>query len=279
MSMQLGANPHRISFRIRTLAKVVALAYLALYAALYVTHPFPEFWDNVISNLFLILASSVTAAVATLTWVEYDRGEPPRRIWGWFAAGLWLWAAAELIWGYLNVTRGEVPEGISDLFWISAYVFFAHALFNQYRVLARPTRREFVSRVLIGLLSLLALYLLIYGALIAGTNAPSSLDAAINSFYPAADLLLALTSVWLISSFTGGVFSRPWIGLLAFAFADLMYAWLEISGLYSWSVTNANLWSTVSDVAYLGAYLVLALGLFSHWVFLQYGLRSPTEPH
>ena len=276
--MQLGANPHRISARIRTLAKAVALAYRALYAFLYVTHPFSEFWDVVVSNLFLIFASSVTATVATLTWAEYDRRDPPRRIWGWFAAGLWLWAAAELIWGYLNVTRGEVPEGIADFFWISAYLFFGHSLFNQYRVLARPTRREFLSRVLIAVLSLLALYLLIYGVLITGTNAQSSFDAAINSFYPAADLLLALTALWLISNFTGGVFSRPWIGLLAFAFTDLMYAWLESSGLYSWSVSAANLWSTIFDVAYLGAYLVLALGLFSHWVFLQYGLRSPTEP-
>lgn len=276
--MQLGIDPKVVSVRIRTLAKFGALAYIMLYAYLYIVQPFTELWNVIVSNLFLIVASSLTATIATQTWVHYDRTDTPRRIWGWFATGLWLWAAAELVWGYLNVTRGEVPEGISDVFWISAYFFFGHALFLQYRVLARPTPREFAIRVLIALLSLIALYLLIYGGLVSGTTAQSSFDAAINSFYPAADLLLVFVALWLARNFSGGAFSRPWIGLLAFAIADLMYAWLELSGLYSWSVAQANLWSTVFDVAYLGAYLVLGLGLLSHWVFLRFGLRAPTQP-
>jgi hypothetical protein len=77
----------------------------------------------------------------------------------------------------------------------------------------------------------------------------------------------------------GGAFSRPWLGLLAFAFADFLYAWAEISGVYSWGINQANLLSTITDVAYLGAYLILGLGVLSHWVFLRYGLRSLSDVH
>jgi hypothetical protein len=191
---------------------------------------------------------------------------------------LWSWAFAEVIWGYLNVRLGEVPEGIADVFWIGGYFFFGWALLVQYRVLARPARAELWRRFLIAILFLLALYLLIYGALTASAGAWGNLDAAINSFYPAADLLLLLVALWLARHFAGGAFSHPWLGLLAFAFADLLYAWLELSGLYSWSVNEANALSTISDIAYLGAYFVLALGILSHWVFLKYGLLTPTEP-
>ena len=275
--MRLGWNPNDTAMRMRGVAKVAALLFIAAYTVIYLAEPFSDLWNIVLTNLFLVVAASTTAAVATMIWAHYDRTDTPRPIWGYFAAGLWLWAAAELTWGYLNVTLGEVPEGISDVFWISAYFLFGNALFIQYRILARPTPREFWSRLSIAVLLFLALYLFIYQALITGADAQGGMDAAINSFYPAADLLLALIALWLASHFIGGAFSRPWLGLLAFAFADLMYAWLEISGLYSWSVNQANPLSTITDIAYLGAYLVLGLGVLSHWVFLRYGLRSPNS--
>ena len=276
--MRPGWNPKDSSLRIRGLAKVAALLLIAAYTIIYLTEPFSDIWNSILSNLFLVIASAVTAAIATLIWAHYDRMDTPRRIWGYFAVGLWLWVVAELIWGYLNVTIGEVPEGISDVFWISAYFFFGQALFVQYRVLSQPAKAELWRRVLMAVLMLLALHLLIFGLLTSGQDAQSSFDAAINSFYPAADLLLALIALWLAGNFIGGAFSRPWLGLLAFAFADLLYAWLEISRLYSWSVDQTNMLSTMTDVAYLGAYLILGLGVLSHWAFLKYGLRTPTSP-
>jgi len=212
-----------------------------------------------------------------MIWARYDRTDIPRRVWGNFAVGLCLWAAAELTWGYLNVTQGEVPEGISDVFWVAAYFFFGQALLFQYQIVARPTRRELWSRVLIAVLSLFALYLSIFIILAFAARTTSKLDVAINAFYPAADFLLAFVALWLASHFLGGAFSRPWLGLLAFTFADLMYALIEISGIYAWTVNQANVLTTITDVAYFGAYLVLGLGVLSHWVFLKYGLRSPTE--
>ena len=259
-------------------AKIAALLFLAVYALLYWFEPFSELWNTILANLFLVAASTFAAVIATLIWTHYHASDEPRRVWSPFAIGLWLWVIAEFIWGYLNVAQGEVPEGPADIFWIVSYLFFGQALLAQYQLIVRPTSRVLWSRIAIGLLSLLALYLLIYGALSPASGSTSRFDVAINSFYPAADLLLALVALWLTRNFRGGAFARPWLGLLAFSFADLLYAWIEISGLYSWSVDQANMLSTITDIAYLGAYLVLGLGILSQWVFLKYGLRSPTVP-
>ena len=172
--------------------------------------------------------------------------------------------------------RGNVQEGMADVFWVVAYLFFGQALLIQYRILARPSKRELLSRVGLAILCLLALYFLVYRLMTAWVNVQSQFGAAVNLFYPVADLVLAVVAIWLVHRFQGGAFSRPWLGLLAFSFVDLLYAWLQISGIYSWSVNQANSWSALFDVAYLGAYLLLGLGILSHWVFLKYGLRSPT---
>jgi hypothetical protein len=272
--MQAVWNPKMTSARIRAWAKVGAFLLIALYTWIYLSQPFSDLWNTILTNVFLVIVSSLAALMGTLIWVHYDRTDAPRRIWGSFAIGLWLWAAAELIWGVLNVTQGEVPEGISDVFWIAAYLFFGFALFLQYQLVARPTRGESISRGLTALLMLLAIYLLIYDVLTSGAEPASRFGALVNSFYPAGDFVLALAALWLANHFMGGVFSRPWLGLLAFSFTDLMYAWLEISGLYSWSVKHANPLSTIFDITYLGAYLVLGLGVLSQWTFLRYGLRS-----
>ncbi len=275
--MRFGWSAKDTSVRIRWVAKVAAVVFLAIYYAIYRWEPFPEIWNNILADLFVVIASSWAATVATKIWAHYEPIDIPRRIWLYFAIGLWLWAVAELIWGYLNVTQGEVPIGIPDVLWVSAYIFFAYALFLQYRLLAQPDKRELLSRVSIAILFLLGLYILVYRLLAGNADAESRLDVAVNTFYPVADFCLALVAIWLVRHFSGGAFSRPWLGLLAFTFTDFLYAWIEISGIYSWSVDHNNLWSTVFDVAYVGAYLVLGLGILSQWVFLKYGLRSSTS--
>ncbi len=274
--MRFGWSAEETSVRIRWIAKIAAVIFIAIYITLYLVEPFSDVWNSILSNSLVVIASSFTAAVATMIWARFEPGDTPRRIWACFAIGLWLWAAGELTWGYLNVTLGEVPEGPADVFWVIAYFFLGSALLFQYQILVRPARQELWSRILTGISLLIVLNLIIYRVLTSGEETVSVFDAVLNSFYPAADLLLALIALWLARNFMGGAFSRPWMGLLAFTFADLLYAWIETSGLYSWSVNEANALSTITDVVYVGAYLVLGLGVLSQWVFLKYGLRSPT---
>ncbi|HMB21328.1 MAG: hypothetical protein ACM33V_01540 [Chloroflexota bacterium] len=276
--MQFGLSTREISSHIRGAAKVAVLVYLAIYTAVYIWAPFSEDWNNIVTNLFLVVASSFAAMIATLVWDHFERGEVARGVWFYFAIGLWLWAVAEQIWGFLNIAQGEVPEGVSDIFWVAAYIFFAAALLRQYSILVQPNKQELWKRILLGILLLFVLYIPLFYVL-SSTEADSQdwFGPIVNSFYPVADLLLGGIAIWLVRHFRGGAFSRPWLGLLAFCITDLLYAWIEISGNYAWSVNANDLLTALFDIAYLGAYLILGLGLLSQWVFLKYGMRSSSS--
>src|SRR5512134_192495 len=214
--MRLGWSPADASARIRGVAKLTALVFIAIYAALYVWAPLSDIWDGIVLNLLLVIAAGLTAGAATMIWTRFEPTETPRRIWRYIAFGLWLWTAAELIYGYLDITQDEVAIGIPDVFWVAAYVFFTHALFIQYRLLAQPTKAELWKRVAFAVVALLVLYIFLYRVLITWMHPESPLSALVNSFYPVADLFLAAIAVSLILHFRGGVFARPWLGLLAF---------------------------------------------------------------
>jgi hypothetical protein len=253
---------------------VAALSILVFYIIIYWFEPFSDFWNNFLSNLFLQLASLFAAVVATMTWAYYEKNDAPRRVWGPFALGLWLWFAAELVWGIINMTVGDVPIGLPDVFWIASYPLLGLALLNQYTILLQPERRTIWLLALLFAAGILAMNGLFSWVFLSTLENPKLLDTVVNTFYPAGDLVLAGIALWLAHKFMGGAFARPWMGLWAFSFADLLYAWLEISGAYAWSVAEENLLTTFADVAYLAAYLVLCIGVLSQWLFLKYGLRT-----
>jgi hypothetical protein len=175
------------------------------------------------------------------------------------------------------MTQGDVPVGLPDVFWVTSYFVMGFGLLHQYRILFRPTNRSVWTRILLLALAVFVLTSLIYTIIVSTVGSSNKLDAIVNSFYPGGDLVLAAVALWLVHNFTGGAFARPWVGLLVFSVADLLYAWLEISGTYAWSVDQGNLLSTISDVVYLAAYLVLFMGVLYHWLFLKYGLRSSVK--
>ncbi len=275
--MRLEWSAENTSTRIYRSAVVVSVGLLLFYIYIYWFEPFSEFWNNFFSNFFLVLASGLAAMIATLTWLHYDKTDAPRLVWGPFAIGLWLWCAGELSWGIINMTSGDVPVGLPDVFWVISYFIMGFALLNQYRILFRPTTRSIWTWLLVLALAILALTFMVSAIFISSAEESNKLDVIVNSFYPVGDLLLAAVALWLAHNFTGGAFARPWIGLLVFSFADLLYAWLTISGTYAWSVDQGNLLSTIADIAYLGAYLVLFIGVLYHWLFLKYGLRSSSK--
>lgn len=275
--MRFGWKPKEASSRIRWLARITAVIVVAAYLVIYWFEPFSLFINTLLVNSFTVVASIFAAVIATMISGLYEKGEAPRRVWGNFAIGLWLWVAGEISWGYINLTRGEVPVGAQDVFWMISYLFFGQALLAQYTILNRPTAIERRSRILIVILSIMGLIWLTYNFLITTSQTTDKLSALANAFYPAVDVLLAGIALWLARSFAGGAFARPWWGVLAFSFSDLSYAWLDLSGTYAWSVDQGNLLSVITDVTYFAAYLILGLGVLSQWLFLKYGLRDSTE--
>lgn len=277
--MRFGWDSHKAFNRLMRSAIIAAVILIAVYAFIYFREPFAAFTNTLLADILTVTASLFSAVCATLVWRSYDKADAPRRIWGFFALGLWIWVLAETTWSYWNLTlpNGEVPIGVPDVFWIGAYFFLGQSLLSQYRILVRPTEAELRRRVTTSLLFLGVSFALIFGTLEWFALSSNTVDTLVNAFYPAADLTLALSAIWLTRHFQGGALGRPWIGLLVFTFSDLLYAWLQLSGAYAWSLAQGNLVSGFSDLVYFSAYLVLGLGSFSQWLFLKYGLRSPSK--
>jgi hypothetical protein len=277
--MRFGWHAQAASRRLLRLVIFAAVGLAVVYAVIYFLEPFSTFTNNLLANALTITAAVFSATCATLTWGMYEKTDTPRRIWGLFAFGLWLWVIGEITWGYQNLTlpNGEVPIGVSDAFWVIAYYFLGQALLSQYQLLVRSTKSELTSRVIRVLLFLGVAFGLIFTVLMWLDISVSVGDTLVNAFYPAGDITLALAAIWLTRNFQGGALGRPWIGLLVFTFTDLMYAWLQLSGTYAWSLDQGNLVSGFSDLVYFSAYLVLGIGSFSQWLFLKYGFRSPSK--
>ena len=277
--MRLGWEAHKASNRLLQVAIFAAIGLIVVYSIIYFQEPFSDFTNLLLADTLTVMSAVVSATAATLIWAIYEKTDAPRRIWGFFAFGLWLWVMGEVIWSYGNLTlpNGEVPVGVPDFFWIVAYYFLGQALLSQYKILVHPTRSELTSRVIRSVLFLCVAWALIFSVLMWLDLSSSIGDTLVNAFYPAGDITLALAAIWLTRNFQGGALGRPWIGLLVFSFSDLMYAWLQLSGAYAWSLDQGNLVSGFSDIVYFSAYMVLAIGSFSQWLFLKYGLRSPSK--
>jgi hypothetical protein len=275
--MRFGWSSKASFQRVLWLAIIFCIAITLVYFVIYWYQPFSEFWNNLLSNIFTAFSSLIAAVLAIMVWSRYEKSDAPRAVWGYFAVGLCLWFAGEVTWGYLNMTLGEVPIGLQDVFWIVSYFFFAHALVRQYRILQQPSVKELWTRILIGIAAALVLTLVIYWVVISRTETPNLFNAIVNSFYPAADLTTAIVALRLARNFSGGAFSKPWLGLIVFTVSDFLYAWLEASGMYAWSLEQGNVLTTVADVTYIVAYLVLALGVLYQWLFLKYGLRTGSQ--
>lgn len=272
--MRFGWTAQASFKRTLWIAYLVDVLFTLLYVFIYSFEPFSEFWNVVLANLILVIASLAAASMALVIWRMYDKTDAPRRVWAPFTLALICWLVAEVIWGYINVTQGEVPIGWPDVFWIVSYPIFGWALMQQYRILTQYPLQKIFVRASIMILFVVAGTVLTYTILTTAAGTPPNLAAIINSFYPVADFALAFVAVRLARDFIGGAFSRPWFGLLVFTVADLIYAWLEISGLYTWSIEQGNLLTTVSDVIYLMAYFIMGITLLYQWLFLKYGMRS-----
>src|SRR5512141_2499358 len=137
--MRFGWSSKASFHRVLWLAGILSLIYVLVYFVVYWYQPFSEYWNNLLSNLFTQFASLIAAVLAIMIWSMYDKSDAPRSVWGYFAVGLCLWFAGEVTWGYLNMTVGEVPIGLQDVFSSVSFFFFGHALVGQYRILRQPS--------------------------------------------------------------------------------------------------------------------------------------------
>jgi hypothetical protein len=248
-----------------------AILMVIVYALLYQFAPFSQFVNDLSTNLLNDAIAVICAVLATLVRGRYSKDEVPRAIWTNLAVSLWLWAFAEVIWTYYNMVFGEVGLTIADAFWMTGYVFFFIALFIQYHILFRPTLRQAGLAVVLTAIALVLVLLVSGWLLVRYAGMTLDNETLIYIFYPTADLIIAFMALRLAHRFHSGALGYPWLGLFVFALADLMYAWLDLTGMYTWSLNQGNLLTAVADITYLAAYLAIALGYYAQWLLLRYG--------
>jgi hypothetical protein len=266
------------------LSAAVSVVICIAYALFYLYPPLADRWGDLGSNLLTVLAAVLCAASASNVLVRHGRSEAPFAIWLNFSIGLWLWALAEVVWAGLNLTLGEVPvPSLADGLWLLGYVFFGIGLLRQYRIVFGARRS--LNGIFAGLFLLTLVLTLLIVVLV--TPAPpltvlrgifsgqAPLGAYIDLYYPLGDLAIGLLALGLVWLFRGGALARPWLALFIFTISDGLYAWLVQTGAYAWSAQQANLASLLVDLIYVAAYLVLGLGLLSHFLLLRFGPRRP----
>jgi hypothetical protein len=259
--------------RRKWLAVFIVFASLAAYLYLYQADPFPEGITDLVTSGMICAAAFAAAIVSTRVWMRYGKETPSRRIWMHYFLGLLGWAVAEAIWLYEYAVDGNYVLGPADPFWVVSYLFFVAALYGQYVLIYRPARSSSLAFLALSIVASF-MFTYLYALWLSGTNDRDiSLEILVSAFYAIGDMGLVIGALWLVFVFRDGALGRPWIGLVVFAFSDLLYSWLETSGLYAWSIAESNPLTVITDATYLAAYLAVAFGCYLQWLLLTYGPR------
>lgn len=270
-------NSPRQSFHI-AIAVVILLVTAYILLNLFSILP-EELNDRVTTVLYSILAPGLSGLAIGLVLKEMGTSAGVGRAWLAFSIGIWLWVLAEFTWAGYYFATGEWPDlSASDVLWLLGFIGLTIALKIQYELINQnqvPWWR--IIAIWTGVLVATLLVVVVTGAEINFSN-------YLAYFWPVADLATGFFAMRLFLHFRGGLFSRPWAGLLVMGLADAIYALLEATGVYDQASESEGLLGFLplaADSTYMAAYLVLALGFFMIYLVLRYGpeafIRSPAE--
>jgi len=248
---------------------VLAVAYIFVYQQA----PFPDPWTDIFLNLAIVLPAMLAAYLASRIYGSFQADEGPRRVWKWFALGLWNWAVAEAVWLVIWLQRGEVPTpSLSEPFWLLGLPCFAMAFLLQYRLIFFTSREQEIRWL--GLALALVLVLTIAGTQLLRSTPDVEMtwwQTFLEVFYVAADAAMMAAALGLARLFGRGMWGRAWWGLLAFVLSDALYSYIQVTGLYAQSAESSNLLSLTADCVYAVAYMLMALACWSQLLLVRYG--------
>lgn len=257
------------------LSGVVILIWLVLYAVLSTIDFYLESWQTLLLNLSFSLAAGWSAWRASRLWRHFVPADLPRKVWRLFAMGLWCWAVAELLWALLAAIYGEAMPVVTlaDLSWVVGSLILISALGLQFRILYRlsESRSRVILAVGLGILLLLSGVAALLVPQISTTELTRG-ELFLLVFYPLVDLLLAVGAVVAARFFGRGQLGRIWYALLMFAVSDTLFTWLLSEGVYVLA-GSSNVLTLLTDVLYIGAYLLLGWSLQAQEYLLLYGPR------
>jgi len=220
-----------------------------------------------ISNIIF----SLTALwVLYIAWSSSEVHDGSKRIWGLFALGILLWAAAEIIWAYYEIILEiETPyPSLADILWIPGYLPLFWGLILRHRMLNVKLDQRRITTII--LTTALFLFASIYFVLIPNIvefDIERLDESLLNLFYPLGDLVLFILSTLILFSFERGRYAVTWmfvaIGFIIMSVSDLLFSYLSWYGYY-YPDGQVNFVSIVVDVTYALSYLLLALGIYAY---------------
>lgn len=281
---QTAAPPSPLSSRRRKIilwgAVGICLILMGVFAWIYHFQPLGDpFWNETTTSLILLLAATSSAVCGTLLALQFNKGEPPRRIWLTFTLGWWAWMLGEvsdLIYSYFYEHYPEFT--VSDVCWILGYLCFGLSIYYQFRLLARLNgKRSPIPYLAILFAILLVTTGFTQAAIQQGLGKEWSwLGVYLAIFYPVCDLLQGAAALWFSLIFRGSRLGRPWWALICFAVADSITTWLWIGGGASLAEQSINGLYLFSDTVYLGGYFLAAVAFLSLYL-LQRNSPLPTN--
>ena len=255
---------------------VMSILAMLLYSGIYVIYPFSFAVNDSFLNAIYLVSVISPAWIATAVLKTYDPADAPVKIWKYFSAGFWAWAAAEIVWVGYNMIQGDVPPvNLSDPLYLAGYILMTFAIARQYRQTRYQAALSERALVLLMWLSMLLISVLIYFltvlALSPSATASGQLGALLNIIYGVGDMTLALAALLIVTLFQGGALGRPWWGFVILALADVFYGLLIQSGVYDFQTLSGDLLRLASDLIYMLSYLVIAYSFLRQYVLLHFG--------
>ena len=235
--------------------------------------PFTETINSLILNGGTTLSALIAAIIFTLVLFYFDRGEPPRVIWAFFAICMWLWTVAEAIWGYLYVRDGEVSAfSVADVFWLLGYIALTVSLARQFRLITF-SKTNTVIWVSVGVW--LGVIVIVEAILFITRSETRQADFFLY-FYLLGDAAVGLFAVYIVYAFRGRALAIPWLTISAFVLSDFIYIRLAESGMYDYEMSGISI-ALLADTLYVIAYLLIAWGGLEQYLLLR-GSTDHSQP-
>jgi hypothetical protein len=267
-------------------SSVVFFIMLAAYAYVYhyepLSKPYSPYWNDKVIDVLTLIPAVAAAFLGVQVTRQFERSEPPFRIWVAFTLG-WLWWVCGELSGFVYDVwyPGPYPEfTFIDVCWLMGYFFFGLSLYYQFRLIyfTGKGRQSALYLVYIGS-GLLVTYGLTRLAVSAGLGGEKSWWAVYAAvLYPVFDFGEGVAAIWLSVLFGRGTFGRPWWGLIAFAFADGVNIFFWLGGDARVSERFGSLLDLSSNVVYVLGYMITALAFLAAYNVLQYGVGRRSVP-
>ena len=246
---------------------VAAIAFLgwALASLGYLFEPLGPGTRTYVSNFGTVLAAWSVVVLAFLLMRSYDRKETAWRIWIAMFLGFLLWGVGEILWAYYDLLPGgDVPfPSAADLLWAVGYLPLWVALWLRFRSIeVRPGLGQGLALGVVALVGVVAVRYVLW-PVVTYPEYDRPIERFLDLLYPVGDLVILLGSVLVAVTVRGGRLSLPWqvisFGMVVLGLADLVFAFSTWNELY---VTEGalNLPTVLTDVPYMGAYAVVAVG-------------------